>query len=335
MRAFQLVTQLAEIDDDVHDMLKTDVRPVVPWSGEDDEQKVAEKEDGFFFVDAWGIAWKMPKVRGFYYDMISHPLSDARNINDAIDYFKKNPVVLEAPERMRRQAEKYIVDEQKACVLGRSSGGILEMALWLRGYENFFMDLAASPSFAEGLLDIIVDIKCQYWENVLTVVGANAFIISEADDLGTQQGLLISPDMYRKFLKPRHQKLFEFIRNKAATEVYIHYHCCGSIKQLIPDLIVAGVDILNPVQVNARDMDTKELKKLFGKDITFWGGGIDTQRTLPKGTLQEVRDETMRRIEDLAPGGGFVFCPVHCVQGDVPPENYMAMWETFQIYAQY
>lgn len=118
--------------------------------------------------------------------------------------------------------------------------------------------------------------------------------------------------------------------------MYIFYHTCGAVKELLPLLIDEGVDILNPVQVSAQGMeDTAELKRLFGKQLTFWGGGVDTQRVLPRGTTQEVREEVRRRIADLAPGGGFVFNTIHNVQGDVPPENYMAMWEALQEFGNY
>jgi len=128
--------------------------------------------------------------------------------------------------------------------------------------------------------------------------------------------------------------LFEFIKQKAP-QVKILFHSCGSVYDLIGDLIEVGVDILNPVQVSAAKMDTARLKKEFGHAITFWGGGVDTQRVLPYGTPQEVRDEVKRRIDDLAPGGGFVFAAVHSIQEDVPPENIMAMWETLQEYGVY
>lgn len=335
IKTFQLVTQLAEIDEDVHSVLKTDVRPVVPWSGTMDETKVKTEEKYYVYSDPWGITWKMPKDHGLYYDMTAHPLSEVSDISEVIDYFTRNPIISHVPEEMKTLAEKYLYKEQKAIIVGRDSGGLLEMALWLRGFENFFMDLAINPSFAAGLLDIILEIKCRYWEKALKLLGENAFIVSEADDLGTQHGLLISREMYQKLIKPRHKRLFDFIRNTAASKVYIHFHSCGAIKPLIPDLIEVGVDILNPVQVSARDMDTKELKRLYGKDITFWGGGIDTQHTLPYGTPEEVREETKRRIEDLAPGGGFIFSTVHCVQAGVPPQNFMAMWETLQEYGEY
>ncbi len=152
-------------------------------------------------------------------------------------------------------------------------------------------------------------------------------IVSEADDLATQRGLMMSKEMYRRFIFPCHQRLFAHIRKQARSRVYIFYHSCGAVRPLIPTLIEEGVDILNPVQVSAEGMDTAALKRDFGKELTFWGGGVDTQHVLPRGTPQQVRDEVRRRIDDLAPGGGFVFSTVHNVQADVPPENYLAMWE--------
>jgi uroporphyrinogen decarboxylase len=166
-------------------------------------------------------------------------------------------------------------------------------------------------------------------------VGENVLIVSEADDIATQRGPIMSMEMYREFIAPQHRRLFDHIRSSAKSRVHIFYHSCGAIKDLIPQLIDEGIDILNPVQVSAEGMDTRELKRLYGRDITFWGGGVDTQHVLPRGTPQQVRDEVRRRIDDLAPGGGFVFNPVHNVQGDVPPQNYMAMWETLQAYGVY
>jgi len=134
-------------------------------------------------------------------------------------------------------------------------------------------------------------------------------------------------------IKPKEKRLFSLIKSK--TQARIFYHCCGAAYEFIPDFIEIGVDILNPVQVSAGGMDTQKLKKEFGKDIVFWGGGCDTQRVLPFGTVQEVRDEVKRRIDDLASGGGFVFNTVHNIQDGVPPENIMAMFETVWDYGVY
>lgn len=141
--------------------------------------------------------------------------------------------------------------------------------------------------------------------------------------------------MYKEMVSPYHKQLFDFIRKTAKVPVHIFYHSCGAAKELIPYLIDEGVDILNPVQVSAVGMDSKELKREFGEDITFWGGAVDTQIVLPTGTVQQVKDEVKRRIDDLAPGGGFVFNPVHNVQSDVPAENYYAMWEALQEFGVY
>ena len=138
--------------------------------------------------------------------------------------------------------------------------------------------------------------------------------------------------MYRKVIKPRQHRLVEAIKRR--TDAKIYYHSCGAVFDLIPDLIELGFDILNPVQVSARGMDTKRLKEVYGKDITFWGG-VDTQRLLPFGKPEDVVDEVKRRIDDLAPGGGFVFATVHNIQALVPPENIVTAFETALEYGKY
>jgi uroporphyrinogen decarboxylase len=159
-------------------------------------------------------------------------------------------------------------------------------------------------------------------------------VVVEADDLGTQDRPLLNPDIYRSFIKPRHKEIIDVIK-AAKKDVSVFFHSCGAIREFIPDMIEIGVDALNPVQVSADGMDTKELKQEFGEEIAFWGGGVDTQNVLPNGSQREVRQEVKKRIDDLAPGGGFVFSAVHNIQADVPPENIVAMWETLQEYGSY
>jgi uroporphyrinogen decarboxylase len=149
-------------------------------------------------------------------------------------------------------------------------------------------------------------------------------VVGEADDLGGQDRTLFSPAMYRSMVKPLQRELFDFLH--AHTDAKVFFHSCGAIRELIPDLIEIGVDALNPVQVSATGMDSAELKREFGRDLTFWGGGVDTQRILGSGSVDDVRAEVRRRVTDLAPGGGFVFATVHNVQPNVPPENLLAMW---------
>jgi uroporphyrinogen decarboxylase len=154
-----------------------------------------------------------------------------------------------------------------------------------------------------------------------------------SDDLGTQNGLMMSPEIYRKLIKPAEKRVWEFIKTK--TSAFLFLHSCGSVRKLIPDFIELGVDILNPVQISAKDMIPKELKREFGRDLTFWGGGCDTQKVLPFGTTEEVEEEVKRRISEFAPGGGFVFNPVHTIQPKVPAENIIRMFDTAKKHGTY
>ncbi|MBI3948409.1 MAG: hypothetical protein HY321_21020 [Armatimonadetes bacterium] len=271
----------------------------------------------------------MPKEEGRYYDLCGHPLSGATSPEDVRRYPWPDPAdpARFAGLRERAQAAR---DTGCAVILGGICAGLTEMSLWLRGFENFFTDLASDRPLAEAMLDLILETKVRYWERALAEVGDLVDIIQEADDLAMQQSLLMSPKVYRELIKPRQAVLFAHIKKQAP--VFTFFHSCGSVVGIIPDLIEVGVDILNPVQVSAAGMDTHALKRDFGRDIVFWGGGVDTQRVLPRGTPREVRDEVRRRLDDLAPGGGFVFNSVHNIQADVPPENILAMWQTVQAY---
>jgi uroporphyrinogen decarboxylase len=222
----------------------------------------------------------------------------------------------------------------KAVVLSGLSAGVTEVHAWLRGYLNSYTDFHLCPEIAGYILDHIADMKIAYWERMLSEVGDVVDVVIEADDLAGQHRLLFSPETCRAFVKPRHIRVFSAIKRKAP-HVKILFHSCGAVRPLIGDLIEAGIDILNPVQKSAAGMDLRELKREFGRDVVFWGGGVDTQRVLPRGTPEEIRDDVRRNIEALAPGGGFVFATIHNAQADVPPQNFMAMWETLRQYGAY
>ncbi len=224
--------------------------------------------------------------------------------------------------------------EGRAFVLGSISAGFLEMGQRLRGYENFFCDLRWNQPLVEALCDKVLEVKMRYWAKALALLGEWVDVVQEGDDYGGQHGLLISPQLWRAIFKPRLHQLFSHIK-RCAPHVAIFFHSCGSIYEIIPDLIEVGVEALNPVQVAAANMDSRKLKREFGDSVTFWGGGVDTQRVLPYGTPQEVRDEVRRRIDDLAPGGGFVFAAVHNIQADVPTENILAMLEAVREFGRY
>jgi uroporphyrinogen decarboxylase len=203
---------------------------------------------------------------------------------------------------------------------------LFEWGSYLRRMDNFLRDLAAAPTDAEALLDKLVEVHLADADRLLPVLGDNVDLIQLGDDLGMENGLLFSPKMYRRFFKPRLKIIVEHIR-RLNPNLIVFLHSCGSIYPLIGDLIEIGIDVINPVQISAKDMEPARLKREFGDDITFWGGGCDTQAILPRATPQQVKDHVRRNIDTFAPGGGFIFCQVHNILVEVPPENVVAMYE--------
>ena len=207
---------------------------------------------------------------------------------------------------------------------------LFEWGTFLRRMDNFLMDLASDHANIERLLDALMEQHLQTLEKVCEAVGDVADILRFGDDLGTDQGPFMSPNTYRKLFKPRHSQLTAYVHQHSQMKTFLH--SCGSIYKLMPDLIEAGYDVINPVQITSRNMEPERLKAEFGKDITFWGGGADTRHILNRGTPDQVRDHVRRNIEILSPGGGFVFNTVHNILGDVPPQNIVAMFEAIDEY---
>lgn len=207
---------------------------------------------------------------------------------------------------------------------------LFEWGTFLRRIDNFLCDLMIDEDGVARLLDALLERHLKTLENVCRYVGDVCDILRFGDDLGMDTGPFMQPEIYRRLFKPRHAKLNEYVHKHSGMKTFLH--SCGSIYKLLPDLIEAGYDIINPVQFVARDMEARRLKREFGKDITFWGGGCDTRRILNHGTPQQVRDHVAEMIETFAPGGGFVFNTVHNIMPDCPPENIVAMFETVDRY---
>lgn len=275
--------------------------------------------------DEWGIGWRK-KANGLYYEPFYFPLREAKSVED----LKKHKWPDPPKERFtywRERAEKLFEETDFALVGDVIGLGIFETAWALQGLDRFMINLCRHLPLVEALLDKVLEIKIQQYETYLDAIGPYIDVIDLSDDMGTQNGPLISPSLYRKLIKPRHKALIEAIKRKTQAKVFLH--SCGAIYEFIPDFIEIGIDILNPVQVSARGMgDTARLKKEFGKDLVFWGGSCDSQHILPFGTPEEVRKETASRIEDFKPGGGYVFAPIHNIQPYVPPENVIVLFET-------
>jgi uroporphyrinogen decarboxylase len=321
---------LALVEEDVLARLEVDTRGVQRRSGSSFHVKLSEDADSYYYTDEWGITYRKPKVGGLYFDIVRSPLAGARTAADVEKHPWPNPLDEARMGGAAAEAERVARETEACIVVGCMFSGLLEMGCWLRGFEEFYLDLATGSAVGEAILDKLTELKLTYWGALLPRLGENVDVVRQGDDYGQQQGLLISREMYRKYFFPRFRQIFATMKKTAGKKVFTFFHCCGAIRELIPDFIEGGVDILNPVQVNARGMDTKELKREFGADLSFWGGGVDTQHVLPHGNEREVREEVRRRIDDLAPGGGFVFATVHNIQGDVPAENIMAMWETYR-----
>jgi uroporphyrinogen decarboxylase len=324
--------QLPKIKEDFRSFLGVDIESVDPYTAaEETPDQTTEK--GLEYTDRWNCLWLMP-TDGKYYDIVRFPLADVQEPSDLKDHIwpaEDSPLIF---DRMEKEADESFNIHQRGLVLGRTCPGIFEMLHILCGHEKALEDIAANPGLSEHIMDRILELKLTYYKSAidrLNKAGVEFYIISESDDLGTQNSLLISPTMYRRLVKPRHAELFREIKKYSKGKAFIELHSCGAVREIIPDLIESGVEILNPVQVSAAGMDdTRSLKKDFGKDIVFHGGGVDSQFTLPYATPAEVKEEVKRRINDLADGGGFIFTPVHSIQYDVPFENFIAMIEAYK-----
>jgi uroporphyrinogen decarboxylase len=209
-------------------------------------------------------------------------------------------------------------------IIGLFGGNLLEIGQMLFKMDQFLMMLAGEPQRAHRFLDALVEYHLASLERFLGAVGPSIDIILFGDDLGAQKGPQISPRMYREFFQPREKIMWA--RAKQLADVKVMLHCCGGVRPLLPGLIEAGLDAINPVQISCRGMEAEGLKRDFGKDLTFWGGGCDTQSVLPQGTPEQVRAHVLGQCELLAPGGGFVFQQVHNIMANVPPENIIAMY---------
>ena len=259
---------------------------------------------------------------GLYYNPAFFPLANMESEKD-VDDFSWEVMGKEEEDFIRAQA-KYWCEKTDYAVMGSFGGNILEQGHALCGYEKFMLDIAMRPELVEYLLDKVAENHIANLERYLKASGDYIQIIVVGDDLGTQYGMQLSLDMYRKMIKPRQAKVYDYIKKHSKAILFLH--SCGAISELLPDLIEIGIQVINPVQTNAAGMDPVILKKKFGRNLSFWGGGVDTQKTLPFGTIADIVKQAKERIKIFAPGGGFVFNQIHNVQADIPPEKVIAMY---------
>ncbi len=322
-----------QIPENILTHLEVDTRGAILCLPTEPEAKIEFEDSTMIVHDEWGVKWAKPES-SLYMDPVDNPLKGELTSKRLADFRWPDPVQEGRFLGLREEAQR-LRDTGCAVMITLGDFGLFEMAQLLHGMEATLMDMVVSPALMEDLFDRLKEFQMQLWDKALETVGENVDICVHSDDLGMQNGPIISPEMYRKLFKARHADLFGHIKRVARADVKVLLHSCGSVHALIPDLIETGIDALNPVQVSAARMDTSELKKEFGGDLCFWGGGVDSQAILPRGSIAEVKDEVKRRIDDLAPNGGFVFTAVNPVQPDVPPENLRAMWEAFREHCRY
>ncbi|MHC4417763.1 MAG: uroporphyrinogen decarboxylase family protein [Planctomycetota bacterium] len=321
------VQQLAKPCEDVLQRFNVDIRYVCSHSPDSFkggiEQNTRQGKTWHDLKDEFGVVWSMPDDQRLYMDISHHPLADA-TIEDIEDYPFPDGGDPTRFTGVRQQALKLREETPYATSTG-IGGVVYEICWYMRGLQRWFMDMLENIDFCEALLDQTLKFWMAYYSGFMAEVGDIIDIVMIGDDLAGQDGPLFSPDFYRKFVKPRHKKLIEHIRSLTSAKIW--YHTCGACTEYIPDLIDNGVDILNPVQIGAAAMDPQNLKDAFGKEIVFWGGGIDAQHVLPFASPDEVKKHVRKNIEIFKSGGGYVFNSVHNIQAGVPAENIIAMYD--------
>ncbi len=333
------IQQIVTPSEEMLKVLGSDVRRIGARRIPDFENRLNKQGSIKEVTDMFGCLWKMDESKDIYFNQYSFPLKSYPLLRDGLKYYFLSNKNLESGFILNNLSEQIRNVGDSGIIADRNCAGLTELSLRIRGYEEWFLDTVVDPSGVETLLDILIEFKTAYWDFIIDWLIKNNLqerisVISECDDLGTQVSTILDPDYLRTTVIPRFGRLWGYLK-KRIPGVKIFMHTCGAIRSLLPDLIEAGMDIYNPVQFTAAGMDLKELKRDFGKDLTFWGGGVDTQATLRSGTPSEVRDEVRRNIDILAPGGGFVFSTVHNIQEDIPPENFWAMWDTMMEYRKY
>ncbi|MEW5980023.1 MAG: uroporphyrinogen decarboxylase family protein [Acidobacteriota bacterium] len=287
---------------------------------------------------------RMPK-NGLYFDAIirQEPIDDSKlNVEDNLEEF--GPISDEELAYFEREAERLYRETDKAILatfVGPDFGDIalvpgvsIKHPKGIRDVEEWYVSLATRRDYVYRIFERLCEIGLKNLEKLWPVVGDRVAVVQvAAADFGAQNGPFISLRAYRDLFKPFHKQWNDWIHRNTTWRTF--FHSCGSMRALLPDFIEAGFEVFNPVQCSAAEMDPVGLKRDFGDHITFWGGGVDTQRTLPFGTPEDVRKELRERIRAFGPGGGFVFNTVHNVQARVPIENVLAMYESVREFGGY
>ena len=318
----------AELDEDVMVRLGSDVRSVRTKAPRNWTPPPSEPNT---FIDGFSIKWRQTHYPGgYYWEIIEPPLAEA-TVSDLEGYPWPDPDDPGRYEGLKEEVRDLYENTNYALMGDSVIKGFWEPMFMLRGVEQSLMDVVINKDFVHALMEKLFELNTAVTRRFLEITGPYLSVFRMADDMATQETLLMSPATYREMIKPYHQRFNTFL--KEYTDAKIFYHSCGNVVPLLDELIDAGFEILNPVQV-AAFKDPADVKSKYGEKLTFWGG-IDTQRVMPKGTPDEVREEVQLRIRQFGPGGGFVAAAVHNMQPDIPPQNIVAMSEAVRALGKY
>ena len=348
-RVFDVVQQLANVDMEVVDLFGVDALDVNRVTTETDDWYEVNLADGskaeypswfrplkspdgsWYTTDADGLILSRMPAGAAFYDQMYFPYEKGypENFENLKDSLKKISWVVHshASNLNATELRDKLIHLKKATdkALVMSGGAkLLELGFFIRRMDNFLMDLMVEQDKLCEMLDILVDMHLSGLEKKCSTIGDIVDVIRFGDDLGMTSGAFMDLETFRKIFKPRYRILCDYVKKHSNMKIFLH--SCGSIRQYIPDLIEVGFDILNPVQTNCYDMDPLALKKEFGMDITFWGGGVDTASVLNMGSPEDVRKDVLNRCEIFSKDGGFVFAPIHNILSEVKPQNIIAAY---------
>ena len=363
---FDMVQQLAMVDQWYIDMFEVDVVDVTrafcadtsdwqDWTLRNGEMAKAPpwikvEQEGKYWVhkaDDGTVLARMPVEDGYFFDQVYWPMADVgpEEWGKPEKYIHKTmwTSMTKPPTNRSRDPEfpqllgdaaRKLHETTDYALLFTSGVSLFEVDQYLRRTDNLMVDLLLDRKNVEKLLDKLMEMNMANLERQLDAFGSYLHVLKLNDDLGGQSAPLISPKIFREVFLPRYKMMYELIKKKNP-DIFIFLHSCGSIYPFLGDLIDIGLDALNPVQTSAKDMEPERLKREFGKDLTFWGGGVDTQQVLPFGTPEDVAKDVEEKMKAFGPGGGFIFNPSHNIAPGVPPENILAMFEAFKRFRSY
>jgi uroporphyrinogen decarboxylase len=289
---------------------------------------VRNQPDGTLEIYHEGKLWARRTSGALYFDVCGAPLATAERPADIDAFVWPDPWSDREEAYLKSRVEFLYHNTEKALFAGLPMlcCSFFELGQTLFGFENFMMHLASNKELIAHYLEVKLQHDFKILENFLRIAGPYIEAIQTNDDFGAQEALQLRPAVYRELFKPIQKRWVEFV--KARTQAKVFIHCDGAIEEILPDFIEIGIDILNPLQTSAKGMDPRKIKQKYGKDLAFWGGGVETQSTLPFGTVEDIQQEVRTRVQLLGTGGGFVFSTIHNIQPDIASEKVLAAYDT-------